>query len=67
VLDILNIDNTENKLSFIELLNVQGAEVIKYKPENGLNQINMLEFPSGIYLLRLVDRSGNNKTIKIKR
>jgi len=67
VLDILNIDNTENKLSFIELLNVQGEEVIKYKPENGLNQINMLEFPSGIYLLRLVDRSGNNKTIKIKR
>ncbi len=64
--DVLNIDNTGHDALVADLADVSGKTVIHGLVITGTVQaIDLSEFSAGIYLLRLYDKSGNMKVVKV--
>lgn len=57
VSDYLLIES-EQVPEYIELFDVTGKSVLKYKPDNALTQIEVASYPAGIYILKVDLRDG---------
>lgn len=57
----LNVNETLN----VEIFDLLGKSILTKKIENGLQSINISNYPSGIYILKTTNNSGLSNTFKI--
>jgi hypothetical protein len=51
--DFLNVENPLNDAIMADVISLNGQRMATYQIESGLNQINVQNLPSGMYLIRL--------------
>jgi hypothetical protein len=66
VTDLLNISisNCNFKNSEVIVYNVSGAEVLKTNMANSSAQLNIENLSNGVYLVKVTNQNGFNKTVK---
>jgi hypothetical protein len=66
VTDVLNINisNSSFKNSEVVVYNVSGAEVLKTNMAKSSAQLNIENLSNGVYLVKVTNQNGFNKTVK---
>jgi hypothetical protein len=63
--DVLNINiNNSSFKNSIVVYNVSGAEVLKTNMANSSAQLNIENLSNGVYLVKVSNKNGFNKTVK---
>ena len=61
--DILNISISSN--ATIEIFDVVGKSIQNQSIENGLSQIDLTNFASGVYMMKVINENNQSKTVRI--
>ena len=60
----ININNSSFKNSEVVIYNISGVEVLKTNMANSSTQLNIETLSNGVYLVKVSNQNGFNKTVK---
>jgi hypothetical protein len=60
----ININNSSFKNSEVVVYNISGVEVLKTNMANSSAQLNIENLSNGVYLVKVTNQNGFNKTVK---